>query len=86
MVNVKNFVNTLLKQKVEYFSGVPDSTLDQFINYLTKLKKIKHRVAVNEGGAVALAAGYYLAKKKNSLSLFTKFRFGKCFKSTYITS
>ncbi len=64
MVNVKNFVNILLKQKVEYFSGVPDSTLDQFIDYLAKLKKIKHRVAVNEGGAVALAAGYYLAKKK----------------------
>lgn len=65
MVDVKEFFKNLKKNKINYFSGVPDSTLDHFINYLLKIdKKIQHRVAVNEGGAVASAVGYYLTKKK----------------------
>ena len=65
MVDVKNFVKHLQYKGIEYFSGVPDSVLTPFIDYLVKLDKtIKHRIATNEGSAVALASGNHLAKKK----------------------
>lgn len=47
---------------VEFFTGVPDSLLKEFIAYLTDhAAEERHVTAANEGGAVALAAGYHLA-------------------------
>ena len=47
---------------IEFFTGVPDSLLKEFIAYLSEHADEDHHVtAANEGGAVAIAAGYHLA-------------------------
>ena len=54
----------LIKNKINFFTGVPDSVLKNFIYVLeSNKKKAKHIIAANEGGAVALAVGNYLATK-----------------------
>ncbi len=57
-------ISILKKKKISFFTGVPDSVLKGFCNELTKFKKNNHVIAANEGGAISLAAGHYLATKK----------------------
>ena len=74
MILVKDLLNNLKKNNISFFTGVPDSILKDFCNYLDKLPKKKHIIAVNEGSAISLGIGYYLSKKKNCMCLFAKFR------------
>ena len=60
----RNIISYLKVKKVNFFTGVPDSLLKNFCNELQKLSKKKHVISGNEGGAVSIAAGYYLATKK----------------------
>ena len=55
---------SLIDNDVRYFCGVPDSLLSSFGFYLVDHANEAHDVAVNEGSAVALAIGYYLATAK----------------------
>jgi len=50
-------------KRFDFFSGVPDSLLSPVCSYLISTYGIgkQHIIAANEGNAVALAAGYYLA-------------------------
>lgn len=50
----------------DFFAGVPDSLLKPLCNYLIAKYGINehHIIAANEGNAMALAAGYYLATGK----------------------
>ena len=50
----------------EFFAGVPDSLLRPFCDYLTEQYGLgsRHIIAANEGNAVGLAAGHYLATGK----------------------
>ena len=59
-----------IKKKINFFCGVPDSILQEFIKNLSEEKNIKHYVCANEGSAVSLGIGYYLAKKKIPLVYF----------------
>ena len=66
-MNVKDFVGCLqTAQQIDFFTGVPDSQLKALCDYLYDTYGIgpKHCIAHNEGGAVALAAGYYLSTGK----------------------
>ena len=68
MIDAKNLFLFLKKNKINFFTGVPDTVLKNFIYILdSNKKKIKHIIATNEGSAVALAAGNYLATKKLAL-------------------
>jgi phosphonopyruvate decarboxylase len=60
------FFYTKLKERgTDFFTGVPDSLLKGFCAYITShAGENSHIVAVNEGAAVALAAGYHLATGK----------------------
>jgi len=49
------------------FAGVPDSSLSAFGFYLERQAKESHEIAVNEGSAIALAIGHYLATAKPAL-------------------
>lgn len=60
MIYVEDLLNTLKKKKINFFTGVPDSVLK---NLTYKFKK-NHISVNNEGTAVSLAAGYYLATGK----------------------
>jgi len=62
----REFINILKDLGGEFFTGVPDSLLAPFINTIYSEHGIseKHIVAANEGAAVGLAAGHYLATGK----------------------
>ena len=67
MVEVGRFVDGLKAAGVEFFAGVPDSLLKSFCAYVTDTCGENHVIAVNEGGAVGLAAGHFLATGKPAL-------------------
>ena len=62
MVNPENLIKFLSKNNINFFTGVPDSTLKNFTNFIEDKKN--HYTAVNEGSAVAMAIGYNLSTKK----------------------
>ena len=64
MIYAEDLFFHLKKNKINFFSGVPDSVLKNLVNFFDKEKKIKHHIAVNEGNAVSLGIGYHLATKK----------------------
>lgn len=65
MIQPKDFIETLRAGGVEFFAGVPDSLLKNLCAYITdSIARENNIIAANEGGAVALAAGYHLATGK----------------------
>ena len=62
MIYVEKLIETLKKNKVNFFTGVPDSVLKALSVYLENKKN--HLVAVNEGSAVSHGVGYFLSTKK----------------------
>jgi len=65
MIQPKDFIETLRTGGVEFFAGVPDSLLKNLCAYITDhISRENNIIAANEGGAVALAAGYHLASGK----------------------
>ena len=66
-MNVKDLISAL---GAEFFTGVPDSKLRPLVDYLMDTYGAgspAHQIAVNEGSAAALAAGYHLATGKTPL-------------------
>lgn len=62
MLSPKSFFDVLTEQHVTLFAGVPDSLLKDFCAYVTdNAPAERHVITANEGGAVALAMGHYLA-------------------------
>jgi len=61
MISPSSFVQTCLENQVDFFTGVPDSLLKSFCAYLTDHVQKNHVIAANEGGAVGLATGHFLA-------------------------
>lgn len=64
MIKVDKFVKNLTKSGVDFFCGVPDSLLKSFCAYVTDNCGDRHVITANEGGAVGLASGHYLATGK----------------------
>jgi phosphonopyruvate decarboxylase len=64
MIDAKKFISFLKKLNIKYFTGVPDSVLDEFIKEIQNEKTISHEPTNNEGAAIASGAGYYLATSK----------------------
>ena len=59
---------SLLSDETGLFTGVPDSLLKEFCAYITDhAPSGRHIIAANEGAAVAIAAGHYLATGKPAL-------------------
>jgi phosphonopyruvate decarboxylase len=53
---------TLKSLNINFFCGVPDSLLTSFCDYLlNSVNNHDHIIAANEGGAIGLAIGHYLA-------------------------
>ncbi|WP_029453554.1 phosphonopyruvate decarboxylase [Clostridium algidicarnis] len=62
MINTEEFYKDLKGNKIDFFVGVPDSLLKDFCAYIKENVDSKHNiVAANEGNALAIASGYYLA-------------------------
>ena len=65
MITPQFFIEKLRAGGIDFFTGVPDSLLKNICAYITDNYDRKHNIiAANEGGAVALAAGYHLATGK----------------------
>ena len=65
-ISPKLFLNHLLDNNVDFFTGVPDSLLKYLclcIDNNTEIRD-KHIIAANEGSAIALASGYYIGSNK----------------------
>lgn len=65
MIRPEFFIEKLREQGVDCFAGVPDSLLKNVCAYITDHCDAQHNIiAANEGAAVGLAAGHYLATGK----------------------
>ena len=64
MLDQAKVFKTLADHGVTYFTGVPDSYLNGFCNYALAHCGDRNVITANEGNAVALAAGHYLATKE----------------------
>jgi phosphonopyruvate decarboxylase len=65
MIDTKSFYEYLLKKDIDTFFGVPDSLLKDICAYITQNTPAQnHIITANEGNAVALACGHYLATGK----------------------
>lgn len=67
MINTEKIFN-LLSGEVDLFTGVPDSLLKDLCGCITDNTPAgRHIIAANEGAAVAIASGYFLASGKAAL-------------------
>lgn len=65
MIRAEFFINTLGKNGIDFFAGVPDSLLKNICAYITDHFNAEHNIiTANEGAAIGLAAGHYLATGK----------------------
>ena len=64
MLDQAKVFETLKAHGITYFVGVPDSYLNGFCNYALANCGDRNVITANEGNAIALAAGHYLATKE----------------------
>jgi len=77
MINTKDFYNKLIEFGIDFFTGVPDSLLKDICSYITDVTpKERNIIAANEGGAIGLAMGYYMATSKIPLVYMQNSGFG----------
>ena len=68
MIRPKFFYDTLASYGINFYAGVPDSLLKNLCAYITDHTDAAHNIiAANEGGAMGLAAGHYLATSQISV-------------------
>jgi phosphonopyruvate decarboxylase len=62
MINPQLFFNFLHNKNINFFTGVPDSLLKSICAYITDNSlNNNHIIAANEGNAISLGIGHYLA-------------------------
>ena len=65
MIRPEFFIEKLRENGIDCFAGVPDSLLKNICAYITDPCDARHNIiAANEGAAVGIAAGHYLATGK----------------------
>lgn len=79
MINVADFFNLLKQNNINCFCGVPDSLLKDFCAYVTdNISPERHTITANEGNAIGLAAGHYLATGNPALVYMQNSGIGNC--------
>ena len=77
MISVKEFFDSLRSEGVRRFCGVPDSLLKNVCAYISdNTTPNDHLITANEGSAVALAVGQYIATGQPSLVYMQNSGFG----------
>lgn len=65
MISAEQFYDQLDKEGISFYTGVPDSLLKSFLQYVQEHAAAEqHIITANEGLALALASGYYLQSGK----------------------
>ena len=68
MLSSQQLLETLRSGGIDFYTGVPDSLLKDFCAKVTdEVEESHHVIAANEGAALALAAGWYLATSRPAL-------------------
>ena len=71
MIDPNLFIEFLIEKGINFYSGVPDSLLKELsFCFDEKIDSKNHKITANEGSAIALAAGHYLATGKTPLVYF----------------
>jgi phosphonopyruvate decarboxylase len=60
-LSCKDFYNKLKSHNIDFYTGVPDSLLKDYLSYI---KNKNNYILPNEGMAVSFASGYHLATQK----------------------
>ena len=78
-MKVQDFYNLLIEEGINCFCGVPDSLLKDFCAYITDNTETQnHTITANEGNAIGLAAGHFLASGKPALVYMQNSGLGNC--------
>ena len=65
MIRPEFFIEALRQKGIDFYAGVPDSLLKNICAYITDHFDASHNIiAANEGAAIGLAAGHFLATGK----------------------
>jgi phosphonopyruvate decarboxylase len=68
MISSHLFLESLRAAGIDFFTGVPDSLLKDVCAKITdEVEESQHVIAANEGAALALASGWYLATSRPAL-------------------
>lgn len=68
MIDAKGFIQELINNEINFFTGVPDSLMSEFSKSLHfDFKNKNHIIATNEGSALGICMGYNLATGKTPL-------------------
>ena len=79
MLDTKDIFNLLKENSINCFCGVPDSLLKDFCAYITDhTTNTEHTITANEGNAIALAAGHFLATGEPALVYMQNSGIGNC--------
>ena len=79
MISTKAFYDVLKNQGINFFCGVPDSLLKDLCAYISDNTEDKnHIICANEGNAIALCAGHYLATSSISVAYMQNSGLGNC--------
>lgn len=79
MIRNDYFHKLLVENEITFFTGVPDSLLKSFCGYIADVEDAsRHVIAANEGAAVALGTGHYLASGKPALVYMQNSGQGNC--------
>lgn len=64
MISIEKLCDCLVKGGIDFFTGVPDTYLNDFCNYILHNHYSNNIIAANEGNAIAVAAGHYFATRQ----------------------
>lgn len=79
MINTKDLFELLKSKFVNCYCGVPDSLLKDFCAYITDhVDSNHHTITANEGNAIGLAAGHYLATGNIAVVYMQNSGLGNC--------
>lgn len=79
MIDPRQLFEILTAEGLTFYTGVPDSLLKDFCAYVTdNTPQANQIIAANEGGAVALASGHYLATGKPAVVYLQNSGLGNC--------
>lgn len=77
MISTEQFCKKIIEYGSDYICGVPDSLLKMFISEIDKYFS-KHTITANEGNAIALMSGYYLATRHIGVVYMQNSGLGNC--------
>ena len=65
MIKIEDLYKIFSKNNIEFFTGVPDSLMKDFSNFLEdNISETKHLISCNEGNSVSYGIGYHLVTNK----------------------